>query len=219
VPAEAISLALAASVYPPAVAAVIALGRGADVRLRVFLMVGASVITVFATGALMLFLLDEAGVSGASSRTPSAGLEIALGVVLLGVAYRLRHAREKDPAKSGTSETSRTARYLESARMVLVLGFVLYVLPSPIYVGAVKSIADAGVSTPTQLTYLAVTVVVMLWMIEVPMVMLIVFPARSAAVLESINDWFALHGRTVAVVIAAGAGLYLIGAGIVKLSG
>jgi hypothetical protein len=36
---EAVSLALAASIYPPALAAVIALGRGVEVRLRVVLFV------------------------------------------------------------------------------------------------------------------------------------------------------------------------------------
>jgi hypothetical protein len=34
-PSQTIALALGASIYPPAVAAVIALGRGADVRPRV----------------------------------------------------------------------------------------------------------------------------------------------------------------------------------------
>ena len=35
-PTQALALALAASIYPPAVAAVIALGRGSEVRSRVF---------------------------------------------------------------------------------------------------------------------------------------------------------------------------------------
>jgi hypothetical protein len=38
-PPEAVSLALAASIYPPALTAVIALGRGVEVRLRVVLFV------------------------------------------------------------------------------------------------------------------------------------------------------------------------------------
>jgi hypothetical protein len=218
VPAQAISLALAASIYPPAVAAVIALGRGTDVRLRVFLMVCAAVLTVFATGALMLLLFEDLGASGNQHRTPSAGVEIAIGAVLLGLAYRLSRPRPESPQGEEAGE-SKTARYLESRRLVLVLGFVLYVLPSPIYIGAVKAISDSGGSTSTQLAYLAVVVAVMLWMIEVPMFMLIAFPARSAAALESVNAWFARNGRTLAVLVAAGAGLYLIGTGVVKLSG
>ncbi len=49
-PAEAVSLALAASIYPPALAVVIALGRGTQVRLRVLLLVVAAFFTVLLTG-------------------------------------------------------------------------------------------------------------------------------------------------------------------------
>jgi hypothetical protein len=58
-PPEAVSLALAASIYPPALAAVIALGRGVEVRLRVVLFVIAAYCTVLVTGALMLFLFTN----------------------------------------------------------------------------------------------------------------------------------------------------------------
>jgi hypothetical protein len=216
-PPGALSLALAASIYPPAVAVVIALGKGTDVRLRVLLLVTASMFTVFVTGALLLLLFGELAVSGSHHRTPSAGLEIAIGVVLVGLAYHLAHPR---PPKAGAAETtgpSKTERYLESRRLVLVLGVILYALPSPIYLAAVKEIADANASTSSELAYLAVTVVVMLWMIEVPMLMLLLFPARASSALEAVNEWFARNGRRLGIVIAAGAGVYLIGAGIVKL--
>ena len=100
---------------------------------------------------------------------------------------------------------------------MLVLGVILYVIPSPIYIGAVKAISDASASTSTELAYLAVVVVVMLWMVEVPMVMLLVLPDRSAVALERIHNWFVLHGRTLATALAAGAGFYLILAGTIKL--
>ncbi len=214
-PPAALSLALAASIYPPAVAIVIALGRGADVRLRVFLFVIAALLTVFATGALMLFLFVDLGAAGQHHRTPGAAVDIAIGVLLILVAARLHRKRSDTPKQP--SGPSRTERYLESRRLVLLLGVVVYVLPSPIYVGAVKAIADATSSTTTELVYLAAIVVVMLWMIEVPMLMLLAFPRRSSIALENINAWFTRHGRLLAVVVAAGAGAYLIGAGLVEL--
>lgn len=215
-PAEAISLALAASIYPPAVAAVIALGRGTEVRLRVFLLVGAAMLTVFVTGAAMLLVFDELPVSGGHHRTASGTLEIAIGLVLLWLARRLKKKRDHSPPDKEPG-SSKTDRYLESRRLVLVLGLILYVIPSPIYIGAVKAISDASASTSTELAYLAVVVVVMLWMVEVPMVMLLVLPDRSAVALERIHDWFVLHGRTLATALAAGAGVYLILAGTIKL--
>jgi hypothetical protein len=217
VPGEAISLALAASIYPPALAAVIALGRGVDVRLRVLLFVGVALLTVFLTGALMLLAFEDLGATSQQQRTGSAALYIAIGTALLLLALRLRHRREKEPKQQ--SGPSKIDRYLQSRRLVALLGIVLYVVPSPIYVGAVKAIANTNASTPQELAYLAVTVVVMLWLVEVPMLMMLVVPERTTAALERINAWFARHGRLVAVIAAAGAGAYLLGVGLIEALG
>jgi Sap, sulfolipid-1-addressing protein len=214
-PSEAVSLALAASIYPPALAVVIALGRGTEVRLRVLLLVVGAFFTVLVTGSLMLLLFTEVGASSKPARTASAGLYIAAGAALIWLAVRLRN-RDPDAPKAETGP-SKTDRYLESARLVLVLGVVLYVIPSPIYMGVVKAIADTHASTAQQLVYLVEALLIMLWMIEIPMLLLLAFPARGSRVLEGVNAWFARNGRLVAVLVAAGAGLYLIGVGLVEL--
>jgi len=216
VPPEALTLAVAASVYPPAVAVVIALGHGAEVRLRVFLLVGAALLTVYATGVVMLLAFGELGLSGGHHREPSAVLEALIGLLLIAVAVRI-HRRGGRASEHADDGPSRTDRYMQSRRLVAVLGLVLYVVPSPIYLAAVKSISDSGGSTAGQMADLAVVAVVMLWMIEVPMVMLLLFPARASRTLEAVNAWFALHGRMLAVVIASGAGLYLIAHGVSRL--
>ena len=195
-PAEALSAALGASIYPPALAVVIALGRGADVRLRVVLFVVAASLTVFVTGLVMLFVFTGTGSSAPQVRTPSAALYVAGGVALLLVAARLRRPRRAQPKRSGGP--SKTDRYLGSRRLVALLGLILYVVPSPIYVLGVKAIADTGASRPEQVAELAAMLLVMLWLIELPMIALIAFPVRAVAVLTKINAWFARHGRTVA---------------------
>ncbi len=207
-PPEAISLALAASIYPPALAVVIALGRGTQVRLRVLLLVVGAFFTVLLTGLLMLFLFNEAAVTSRQARSAGSGLYVAGGLVLLWLALRLRRPAPKRDATS--AGPSRTDRYLESTRLVLVLGVVLYVIPSPIYLGLVKTIADADASTAQEVLYLVEALLIMLWMIEVPMLMLLAFPARASRVLEAVNAWFARNGRVAASVGAAVAGLYLI---------
>lgn len=254
-PPQALALAFAASIYPPAVAAVIALGRGADVRPRVFAFVAASLLVTYAVGALILLVLVQAGVTGSHHLTPGAAVDIALGALLLGLAVRLRlrrpsvvvallsRARERRRPKDdngphgldvaagvsavqqphdaggrpGAAGESKIERYLHSRRLAFTLGMVLYVLPSPIYVGAVKSVADANSSAAAELTSLLVVVAIMLWMVELPMVMLLAFPARATAMLEAINRWFARNGRTLGIMAAAGAGIYLIVKGIVQL--
>jgi hypothetical protein len=208
VPSQALALALAASIYPPAVAAVIALGRGADVRLRVFMFVLAAALTTYAVGVAILFLLVDSGATGSIEWTPSAAIDLALGVALGLLAIRLWR-KVKEPAVEKAKGPSKIERYLESRRLAFVLGVTLYILPSPIYIGAVKAVADAKLSTRSELLGLLAVVAVMLWMVELPMLALLVVPGPAVTVLESVNLWFARNGRMLAVIAAAGAGVYL----------
>jgi hypothetical protein len=219
-PSQALALALAASIYPPAVAAVIALGRGSDVRPRVLAFVLAAWLVTYAMGVLILYVLVELGATGPHHLTPGAAVDVALGVLLILLAIRLRRKRP-DPAAAATPSNgpSKIERYLESRRLAFVLGITLYVLPSPIYIGAVKAIADANLSTANELLGLVAVVAVMLWLVELPMLMLLVVPDRAASALENVNLWFARHGRSVGIVAAAAVGIYLIVKGLIQLIG
>lgn len=212
-PTQALSLALAGSIYPPAFAAVIALARGEDVRPRVVLLVSAAVLTVLVTGVALLLLFNELGLAGTHRPTPSAILDLLIGVALLALAWWLGRTQRR-PAAEGSS---RSERYLHSRRLVCALGFVLYVLPSPIFLAAVKSIADTGTSSAHEVLYLVLVVVLMLWMIELPMLMLLAFPDRATGTLVELNGWFQRHGRQLARVLAAAAGAYLLVSGLAKL--
>jgi hypothetical protein len=219
-PSQALALALAASIYPPAVAAVIALGRGSDVRPRVFAFVLAAWLVTYAMGVLILYVLVELGTTGPHHLTPGAAVDVALGVLLILLAIRLRRKRP-DPAVAAqpSSGPSKIERYLESRRLAFVLGITLYVLPSPIYIGAVKAIADANLSTDNELLALVAVVAVMLWLVELPMLMLLIVPDRAASTLESVNLWFARNGRSLGIIAAAAVGIYLVVKGLVQLIG
>ncbi len=225
-PPQALALAFAASIYPPAVAAVIALGRGEQIRSRVAAFVLAAMIITYAMGTLLLFVLVELGATGSHHLTPSAAIDLVLGVALLILAVflqrrRTAHPREEDHASDAATagRPSKIERYLQSRKLAFVLGITFYIIPSPIYIGAVKAIADAKLSTGSQLLALAATVVVMLWLIEVPMLMLLAMPERASGALEGLNLWFARHGAELAVFASAAAGAYLAVKGVVDLVG
>ncbi len=210
-PPQALALAFAASIYPPAVAAVIALGRGEQLRSRVFAFVLAAALTTYAVGAAMLFALEGIGATRKTDLSLSSGVYIALGVLLMLLAVRLQRRRHRPSKDEGADKaTSKIDRYLQSRRLAFVLGVTLYILPSPIYAGAVKAIVDAQLSTGGELLALAVAAAVMLWMIEIPMLMLLILPTRAAHALDAINRWFARNGRTIAVILSAAAGVYLV---------
>jgi MFS family permease len=217
-PSQALALAFAASIYPPAVAAVIALGHGQQLRSRVFAFVLAAFLITYATGIVMLFLLEELGATATASRSASAAIELVLGVLLLALAVRLQRKRpDRDADPETPSGPSKIDRYLKSRRLAFVLGITLYVIPSPIYIGAAKAIANAKLSTSNELLDLAVTVAVMLWLIEIPMLLLLIVPDNAERALDETNRWFARHGRTVATVASAAAGAYLAIKGLVDL--
>ncbi len=220
-PANALALAFGASIYPPAVAAVIALGRGSQVRSRVFVFVAAAFLVTYASGTIMLLLLEELGATSPSHLTASAGLDLALGVLLIALAVRL-FVRRPRPGSRGTasppSGASKIDRYLKSRRLAALLGVTLYIIPSPIYIGAVKAIADAKLSTASELIDLVVIVAVMLWMVELPMLFLLLAPEPAERALEQTNRWFAANGRTIATIASAAAGGYLIIKGVAGLN-
>jgi Sap, sulfolipid-1-addressing protein len=238
-PPQALALAFAASIYPPAVVAVIALGRGEQVRSRVLAFVVAALLITYAIGTVLLFLLEDVGATGSHHLTPSAALDLGLGVLLLAFTVRLRHKQlaqkrvgEREQGASsasgssteGTSTkqatkkgTSKIERYLQSRRLAFLLGITLYMLPSPIYIAAVKEISDASLSTGGKLVALLVSVAIMLWLIELPMLALVLFPARASSSLEQINAWFTRNGRLLAVIACAAAGAYLSVKGLVNL--
>jgi len=213
---QAVVLALGASVYPPAVAAVIAFGHGEQVRTRVVAFVLAAWLVTYAVGVLLLFVLIDLGVGARDAPSVGPAVQLVVGVLLLGVAVELNRRRA---TARPSNAPSKLERYLQSTRLAFVLGITLYVVPSPIYIGAVASLTDADDSATRELILLGAVVVVMLWMVELPMLALLVIPARALDTLEGLNRWFGHHGRRIAVIAAAAAGAYLAIQGFVDLVG
>ena len=79
-------------------------------------------------------------------------------------------------------------------------------------------IADAKLSATSELLDLALTVAVMLWLIELPMLMLLIFPGRAERALDDTNRWFARNGRTVAIIASGTAGAFLTIKGLLELT-
>lgn len=216
-PPQTIALAFAASIYPPAVAAIIALGRGEQLRSRVLAFVVAAAVTTYAVGAAMLFAFEGIGAARKRDLSLSSGIYIGLGVLLMLLAVRLQRRRGRGSRDAADKRPSKIERYLRSRRLAFVLGVTLYALPSPIYAGAVMSIDNADLSTGSELLALAVAVAVMLWLIEIPMLMLLIYPAPAGDALDRTNRWFSRNGRTIAVVFSAAAGAYLVIKGVSDL--
>ncbi len=204
-PAQAITLALAGSIYPPALAVAVAIAGGPNVRVRLSVFVLAAVLTTYALGVAILELLIGLHIGTAEHLRGGAVLQLLVGLLLITLGVYLQR-RPPRPAKAGPS---RMERYMASVPLIIVLGVTLYALPSPQYIGAVKSISGQDTSRGQQLVQLAICVAIMLWMIEVPAALLLALPRQGEAALTAFNGWVTRRGRLLIVLICFGAGAWL----------
>jgi hypothetical protein len=211
-------LAISAGVYPPALLVLLLLLTGEHPRgLVLAYYAGAAILTISA-GLIVFAALKATGANDQSSTTASGSVDIVLGVLLLAVAAWAWRRRAHDPGetpKDAGEARGRIAtwsrRATTSQKWAFVLGLVMF-LPSPLYVLAVKDIADSHTSTPSDVLAVLICAIAVMLFVEIPLIALFVRPAGVAAGIERFQDWLKRNGWTLASVLSLIAGIY----GIVK---
>jgi len=217
-------VAVSAAVYPPALLVLLLLLTGEHPRgLVLAFYAGAAILTISA-GLIVFAVLEATGVNDQSSTTASGSFDVALGVVLLGVAAWAWRRRARDPRetpKEAGGASGRIAtwsrRATTSEKWAFVLGLAMF-LPSPLYVLAVKDIADSHSSTPSDVAAVLICAFAVMLFVEIPLVALFVRPAGVAAGIKRFDDWLKRHGWTLAAVLSLIGGVYAIAKGINALS-
>ena len=91
-------------------------------------------------------------------------------------------------------------------------------LPSPLYVMAVKDIADSHTSTASDVLAVLICAIAVMLFVEIPLVALFVRAAGVAAGIERFHDWLSRNGWTLAAVLCLIGGIYGIVKGVNRLS-
>src|SRR5262245_6694965 len=159
---------------------------------------GAATVTL-GSGAAILVALRGSGLTERQHPTPSAGMELFLGVALLVVAvWMARHRVPAGARRSGRSEASEpprevegpdgvdvqaskvagTGRHTSRAGALFLLGLITY-LPSLLYVGAIKHLVDADLGGGITVLALFVFTVLVLQMVELPIILRLLAPQRT----------------------------------------
>jgi len=221
---QALPLALSAALYPPALLVLLLLLAGKHPRrLVAAYFAGAALLTVSA-GLIGLAFLKGAGLTTQDSSTASGWLYIAIGLLLLVLAAWAWRRRARDPREKPKQESAPEGRIAEwsrrattSQKWAFVLGLAMF-LPSPLYLLAVKDIADSGASTSSNVLAVLICAVAVMLFVEIPLVALFIRPADVAAELARVESWLKRNGWSVAAVLALAASIYAMVEGIDALT-
>ena len=163
------------------------------------------------TGVAVVLVLKGTGLDDSSQhRTVPPAIDVALGGALLVLAVVVAR-RPRRPPKADTND-----RKQRSAVGLYLFGAAMYI-PSIFYLTALHEISQGEASgAQTALSLILIALIVLLF-VEVPLLLYVAAPDRTARILGSWNGWLSREARTILVVAAAVIGAYLLVSGIVDL--
>ena len=216
---EALPFALAAALYPPALLVLLLLTGGPQPRpLVLSYFAGAALVTV-TVGVAGLAVLEGADVTSQRNHTASGGAYIVLGLVLLPIAawaWR-RGRRPRQAARPGGGRMDRWSRRATGSRhWAFLLGVLMY-LPSPLYLIAIKNIADSSDSSASEVVAVLICAVAVLLFVEIPLIALYLRPAAVTGSLRRAHDWLVGNSWSLAAVFALAGAVYALVKGVSEL--
>jgi len=208
---EAIPTAFAASFSPSAMLIIAGLlGLKRPMRNALVFLVSAAAVTL-AVGFAVVEVLKGTSVDNSHKHpTVPPALDLVLGLAILAfaviVARRPRHGPKQKPDQ-------REMRLLVIVGLGLLMG-----TPSPLYLASLHSIAKGNPGQAAAVFDVLVIAAIVLLMAELPIVLYLFAPERTAAMLKTANDWLARNGRVIALTAAGIVGTYFVISGIINLA-
>jgi len=165
-----------------------------------------------------------------SQKTVSAGVDLALGLLLLAVGALVAtgrlHGRRKapgpardgQPPKAEKKKDGWAQRVLSEPRLGLaVLVGALVGLPGAAYLSALHNLVTGKSSTATQVIAVVIFVLIEFSLIIIPFAFLELRPEATKAVLKHSQEWLLSHARRLMAYTALILGAYLAISALVRL--
>jgi hypothetical protein len=176
---------------------------------------------------VLVFHLDAIS----SQKTVSAGVDLALGLLLLAagalVATGRLHARRKQPVQADSGQPDQPdkqkkdgwARLLAEPRLGLAMLIgALVGIPGASYLAGLHILITSKSSTANQVTGVVLFVLIEFWLIIIPWVFLELRPEATKAALKNAQDWLLGHARQLMAYTALVLGAYLVVSATVRLA-
>jgi Sap, sulfolipid-1-addressing protein len=216
-------LAIASAFWPVLVVVdLIALRTPRPVPLLAWFLAG-GLLTTISEGLVIVFALE--GTTVGSSR-PSVGgwANLIGGCVALLAAYLLRaraaRRRNEQPAEpTPLKKTSRTERMIEDGGpYAFAAGVVLNVFPGIFPLIALRNISALSYGNGAKILLIVGLYLCTFALIEVPLIGLLVAPARVEPMVRGLNQWLDRNGKRIGIDLLAIVGLFLLARGVVQLA-
>jgi Sap, sulfolipid-1-addressing protein len=182
--------------------------------------------TSITPGIVIVFTLEGSSTVGTTQRTLSPSVDIALGGLLLALAYvirsgrvaRARERRRERKLEKRDTGPPRWQRALSkgSARTTFVVGALL-TLPGASYLAGLTQIHKLDYSTPVTILLIIGFNIVMLALLEIPLLCFVVAPDWTPNAIERAKAWIGQRAEKFAERGFAVIGALLIIKGIVGL--
>ena len=195
-------------------------------RLLLGYLAGA-LLTSLTIGFVIVFVVHDASATSTARNTVSPSIDIALGVILLLVAYVLRGGhdqklkeRRKKKSKDGEEAEKGPSKVEQllgrgSARVTFAVGVVL-TLPGVSYLAALRDLQKLGYGTVGEILVILGFNVMLLILLEVPLFGYFIAPERTVVEVQRFRAWLTRSGRQMAIVGAAGIGAFLVARGAIE---
>ena len=177
-------------------------------------------------GLLDVFVLHADAI--ATQGSASAGLDLALGAVLLVIGLLLatghlhRRRRRQAQVREGSppNRDSWAQRILREPRYGLaVLVGALAGTPGALYIAALHSLVNGTLPTAAQALAVVGFVVIEFALVIIPFALLAAAPERTMTATQHFKDWLARHARVILATLAMLAGGYMVISGTLRLLG
>lgn len=195
-------------------------------RLMLGYLLGAYM-TSITLGLIIVFALQSSSVVSTTKHTIGPGVDIALGTLLLVVAFVLGTSRDQPAAERRRARKAakpdkgppRWQRALNggSPRATFAVGALL-TLPGASYLAALGQIGHLDKGTTVTVLLVILTNVIMLALIEIPLVGYALRPDATPQAVERAKAWVGRHARKAAVIGATVIGVMLVVKGILQLA-
>jgi hypothetical protein len=221
-------LALAAALNPTLLTATTVMLLLPNPKRLLFGYLLGALMTSITLGLVIIFELLDSGAVSTQKRTLSPSIDLALGAILLVLAFvlatgrqeRLAERRRMKKAEKGSSGPPRWQQYLGrgSARTTFVIGALL-TLPGGSYIVGLTRIHDLSYGVPGTVAAVIVFNLIMLILLEAPLISYAVAPGWTPSAIDRAKAWVGRHWRRFATVFLTAMGIALLTRGLVGLIG